>query len=56
MTKIKYHIRLILTSLIWCIALFTYEQITCELCREVGFASRNINGENWTMLVFDVLY
>jgi len=36
--------------------IFTYEQITCELCREVGFASRNIDGKNWTMIVFDVLY
>jgi len=35
---------------------FTYKQITCELCKEVGFASRNIDGINWTMLVFDTLY
>ena len=35
---------------------FTYKQITCELCKEVGFASRDIDGINWTMLVFDTLY
>ena len=35
---------------------FTYEQITCEKCKEVGFASKIIGGKVWTMLVFDFLY
>ena len=35
---------------------FTYEQITCKSCKEVGFAFKTIRGKVWTMLVFDTLY
>jgi len=36
--------------------IFTYEQITCKTCKEIGFASRVIKDRVWTMLVFDRLY
>jgi hypothetical protein len=35
---------------------FTYDQITCADCKEIGFASKTINGTVWTMIVFDTLY
>lgn len=35
---------------------FTYDQITCADCKEVGFASKTISGTVWTMIVFDTLY
>ena len=47
MTKIKYHIRLILTSLIWCIALFTYEQITGLILIFLILEFYNQKGQNF---------
>jgi hypothetical protein len=35
---------------------FTYDQITCADCKEIGFASKTISGTVWTMMVFDTLY
>ena len=35
---------------------FTYDQITCDACEEIGFASKTISSTVWTMLVFDSLY
>ena len=35
---------------------FTYDQVTCTDCKEVGFASKTISGTVWTMIVFDTLY
>ena len=35
---------------------FTYNQITCDACEEIGFASKTISSTVWTMLVFDSLY
>jgi hypothetical protein len=35
---------------------FTYDQIACADCKEVGFASKTISSTVWTMIVFDTLY
>ena len=35
---------------------FTYDQVTCTDCKEIGFASKTISGTVWTMMVFDTLY
>ena len=35
---------------------FTYDQVTCTDCKELGFASKTISGTVWTMMVFDTLY
>jgi hypothetical protein len=35
---------------------FTYDQIVCSECTEVGFASAIIDDKTYTMLVFDKIY
>ena len=35
---------------------FTYDQITCSECNEIGFATAFIRKKTYTMLIFDKIY